>query len=129
MNMHQNAKSPAGREELVRRLLDEGLPMWVVGRQVDPARPRRACFSMMSHPAIDDLGGFAIGGIPEWVRRRRSGALAWPLPAVVEGAWRFVPLMAGSRLQRDSERPPTPLLDFRCRAVGGAKSLARWKMA
>jgi len=39
MNMHQNARlTPAGREELVRRVLEEGLPMKVVGRQMGVSR-------------------------------------------------------------------------------------------
>ncbi|MFG0313286.1 MAG: leucine zipper domain-containing protein [Phycisphaerales bacterium] len=37
--MHQNAKlTPADREELVRRVLEEGLPMRVVGRQMGVSR-------------------------------------------------------------------------------------------
>ena len=39
MNVHQNAKlTPAGREELVRRVLEEGHPMRVVGRQMGMSR-------------------------------------------------------------------------------------------
>lgn len=39
MNMHQNARlTPAGREELVRRVLEEGHPMRVVGRQMGVSR-------------------------------------------------------------------------------------------
>jgi len=39
MNMHQNARlTPAGREELVRRVLEDCLPMKVVGRQMGVSR-------------------------------------------------------------------------------------------
>lgn len=39
MNMHRNARlTPAGREELVRRVIEEGHPMRVVGREMGVSR-------------------------------------------------------------------------------------------
>lgn len=39
MNMHENAKlTPSGREEFVRRVLEEGHPMRVVGRDMGVSR-------------------------------------------------------------------------------------------